>query len=473
MRRVVTGSRSSRSGSSGRGRLDSRFREARVEEGAPGEAPWRVAVHLRQVQEEEPFPVTVPVAVTIEGQEEPVWAEAGACARDCIVEVPCSARPLRVDVDPAFDVMRRLDPLEVPPALSTVFGAENQLFVLPASASDEEDGGLARARGRLGAARRTANRPRLRALRLCPTHRPGCSAGTIDSGQRLPADWPTRESRCMPASVVLAGDELPEERSFAGRGGACERRSNGCGLLGDGGADRSHTRSRPQAAPLHPLLLPRLSWAGARKHGQGHVAAAVLAAWCVIYRTANMPPLKLPARAPLAELPPAYDAQSLKRTVAELADPALEGRGLGSDGLQRATAVVEARLGSAGLEPAGDDGFRQSWRWTGGEPAREMELVNLVARIPGRDPKLAQRAGSGPCPPRPSRSRLAGCARGQRKPSPPGCRRQRLRGGRAARARAGDGRRAATAAPRCFCGCHRRGGRAARLAPSPGVDGAG
>jgi hypothetical protein len=103
-----------------------------------------------------------------------------------------------------------------------------------------------------------------------------------------------------------------------------------------------------------------------------------------------MPPLLLPAREPLAELPPAYDAQSLKRTVAELADPALQGRGLGSEGLNSATAMVEGRLASMGLEPAGDDGFRQGWRWTGGEPEREMKLVNLVARVPGSDPKLAK-----------------------------------------------------------------------------------
>jgi len=127
--------------------------------------------------------VGVPVAVTIEGQEEPVWAEAGACARDCIVEVPCSARPLRVDVDPAFDVMRRLDPLEVPPALSTVFGAEEQLFVLPASASPTGPGPTNRI---------SSSTPN---SRPCPTHRPGCSAGTIFSGRRLPADWPTRGFR--------------------------------------------------------------------------------------------------------------------------------------------------------------------------------------------------------------------------------------------------------------------------------------
>jgi aminopeptidase N len=75
------------------------------------------------VQPEEPFPISVPVAVTVEGREEALWAEAGTCGRDCILEIPTPGRPLRVDVDPEFDVMRRLDPLEVPPALSTVFGA--------------------------------------------------------------------------------------------------------------------------------------------------------------------------------------------------------------------------------------------------------------------------------------------------------------------------------------------------------------
>jgi hypothetical protein len=104
-----------------------------------------------------------------------------------------------------------------------------------------------------------------------------------------------------------------------------------------------------------------------------------------------LPPLSLPERAPLAELPPAYDGESLIRTVAELADPALEGRGLGSDGLARATDIVERRLREARLEPAGETGYRQSWSWYGGEPARDLELVNLVARVPGSEAKLDNR----------------------------------------------------------------------------------
>jgi len=363
------------------------IREARVEEGAPGEARWRVAVHLRQVQDEDPFPVTVGVAVTIEGQKEPVWAEAGACARDCIVEVPCSARPLRVDVDPAFDVMRRLDPLEVPPALSTVFGAKEQLFVIPASASDDE----------MAAWRQLATdwaRPdepkivldsELSVLPDAPTWVLGWDNAF---GSEIAGRLADQGVSMHDSSVALAGEELP-------------KKSHSMVVVARAKGDPTAAVSWVTAAPVEAIpglarKLPhytRYSYLGFRGPEPENTAKGM---WQPLssplvrnLSDGDMPALELSARVPLAELPPAYDAQSLKRTVAELADPTLEGRGLGSAGLQKATALVEARLGAAGLEPAANDRIRQSWRWTGGEPAREMDLVNLVVQVPGRDPKFA------------------------------------------------------------------------------------
>jgi hypothetical protein len=363
------------------------IREARVEEGAPGEAPWRVAIHLRQVQNEEPFPVTVPVAVTIEGREEPIWAEAGSCARDCIVEVPCAARPLRVDVDPAFDVMRRLDPLEVPPALSTVFGGSDQIFVLPSAASDEE----VAAWRQLAADWARPDEPRvvldseLSTLPDTPTwvlgwqNRFGSGIADLlaDQGVDLGAD-----------SVKVAGDELPHSDHSL----VVVARAPGDPTAAVAWITASPSEAIPGLARKLPHYT-RYSYLGFRGTEPENMAKGM---WQPLssplvrnLSDGEMPPLKLPAREPLAELPPAYDAQSLRRMVAELAGPALEGRGLGSEGLLRATAMVEDRLASMGLEAAGVDGFRQGWRWTGGEPEREMELVNLIARIPGRDPKLA------------------------------------------------------------------------------------
>jgi hypothetical protein len=44
------------------------------------------------------------------------------------------AAPARIDVDPEYDVFRRLDPAELPPALSGAFGAARRVIVLPSQA---------------------------------------------------------------------------------------------------------------------------------------------------------------------------------------------------------------------------------------------------------------------------------------------------------------------------------------------------
>jgi hypothetical protein len=362
------------------------LREVRVEEGAPGEAPWRVVVHLRQVQPEEPFPISVPVAVTVEGREEALWAEAGTCGRDCILEIPAPGRPLRVDVDPEFDVMRRLDPLEVPPALSTVFGAAAPLFVLPAAApADELDAwrALAADWAKPGAPR-TVLDAELEALPDEPVwvlgwqnrFGGGIAAALGDHGVALEAD-----------RVLVDGESVPRaEHSLVLVARAA----------GDPEAAAAWIAAAPAAAiPGLARKLPhytRYSYLGFRGAEAENVAKGMwrpLSSPLVRNLTEGpMPDLVLPPREPLAELPPAHEADSLARAVARLADPALEGRGLGSEGLAGATAMVEKRLGGDGLAPAGDDGFRQSWRWRGGEPEREMELVNLLARVPGSDPEL-------------------------------------------------------------------------------------
>ncbi len=362
------------------------LREARVEPGAPGEAPWRVAVHLRQVQDDDPFPITVPVAVTVEGRDEPVWAEAGTCGRDCIIEVPCSARPLRVDVDPLFDVMRRLDPLEVPPALSTVFGAPNPVFVIPASASAEESA----AWRQLAADWARPDEPMVvldTEVEALPTssawvlgwnNRFGRQVWSAlgDHGVAVTADEVTLGSESWPRedfSLVLVARHADDPTAAIG-----------------------WVTAPPAAIPGLARKLPhytKYSYLGFRGPEPENIAKGMwepLSSPLVRNLTDRpMPELSLPPRAPLAELPPAHDADRLMRTVAALADPGMEGRGLGSDGLARATELVEKRLAGSGLVAAGDDGFRQSWKWRGGEPERDLDLVNLVGRIPGSDPKLA------------------------------------------------------------------------------------
>jgi hypothetical protein len=99
--------------------------------------------------------------------------------------------------------------------------------------------------------------------------------------------------------------------------------------------------------------------------------------------------LDLPSRTPLAELPAVFDADRLARAVDHLADPMMEGRGLGTAGLEAAMLWVEKQLSDAKIPAAGSTGYRQRWSWRGGEPERLLPLTNLVAAVPGSDPELA------------------------------------------------------------------------------------
>jgi Tol biopolymer transport system component len=58
---------------------------------------------------------------------------------------------------------------------------------------------------------------------------------------------------------------------------------------------------------------------------------------------------------------PRSAADRIARDVAWLADPRREGRGLGTQGLEASLAYVEDRFRSLGLQPAGSDGFRQTF----------------------------------------------------------------------------------------------------------------
>jgi hypothetical protein len=80
----------------------------------------------------------------------------------------------------------------------------------------------------------------------------------------------------------------------------------------------------------------------------------------------------------------------MRTGVTVLADPSMEGRGLGSEGLERAARWVEGRFEEIGLARAGDPdrGYRQSWTWSGGPTGETWALSNLVGRIPGRDPRI-------------------------------------------------------------------------------------
>jgi hypothetical protein len=90
---------------------------------------------IEQVQPEESYHLRIPIAVTMEGQEK-AYQTVFDMNKKCLeLTIRLPYRPLRLDVDPEFDVFRRLDRNEIPPALSQALGAKKMLILLPSFAN--------------------------------------------------------------------------------------------------------------------------------------------------------------------------------------------------------------------------------------------------------------------------------------------------------------------------------------------------
>ncbi len=100
-------------------------------------AGWRIEGVFKQQQLGAPYQLDVPLAITLEGEATARYFTVNMTEKQQRFAFDIPAKPLRIDVDPEFDLFRRLSIEETPPALSQSFGAERMLLVLAERASPE------------------------------------------------------------------------------------------------------------------------------------------------------------------------------------------------------------------------------------------------------------------------------------------------------------------------------------------------
>jgi hypothetical protein len=94
---------------------------------------------LRQSGVNKAFDMEVPFHVYLEGEDRVVRKMAGLHQLSQEFSFSFPKRPLRIEIDPRFDVMRILAPEEVPPTLSKLFGSKVWTIILPKSSDFFED----------------------------------------------------------------------------------------------------------------------------------------------------------------------------------------------------------------------------------------------------------------------------------------------------------------------------------------------
>ena len=358
---------------------------------------YSLALAIEQVQADGKYLLRIPVAVTMEGEAKAWQTEAKVDQKRAELRFHLPSRPVRVDLDPEFDLFRRLDLGEIPPAISQALGAKKMLVILPASADDT----MLKAYRNFSALLEKSGPDEVEVIpdtdiKEFPVDRSITVLGRenrfFDKGMTALAGYDVKagqknlcigktEIRNENHSVVLAGRN-PDNREMAVM------------FIGTGLAE---------ALPGLGRKLPHYHKYSYLVFEGGEPVNVVKGRWPVLdspmtafiaYEDGTLPKVEmggLAQREPLAVLPPAFSKERMTETISHLAKPEFGGRGLGTEGLDRAAEYIAERFKEAGLEPAGDEkgSYFQAWEEDVAGLGRAVRMKNVIGIIPGKKPAFS------------------------------------------------------------------------------------
>ncbi len=366
--------------------------------GRPGAAALEVAVsgvrlddggfvvegHLEQIQDDEPFTLDVPVMVQTEAGVETATVRLEGASQP--LSIRTREKPLALHVDPLFEVFRLLDPRETPPSIGQLFGEPEIVALLPSAAGEGEvlayrelmDAWQSDSHAidvRLDT--EVASLPDDRAVWILgrgnrwaeQLFEPDVDLGVdmddekvVVQREEIPfADHSVVWIRRHPSNLEKAAGWLVVEPEAAFLGLARKLPHYGkYSYLGFEGEEPTNTVKGQWPSADSPLRID--------------------------LRAERAKPLPAPAlekREALAELPPVFSQKTLMEHVAYLAAPELEGRGVGSAGLARASDYIARQFEAAGLEPGGDDGTYYQKLTVPGPDGILHNASNIIGYLPG------------------------------------------------------------------------------------------
>ncbi len=97
---------------------------------------YRIIITLQQLQKDSAFDIDVPINIdTKDGLESFVF---NMNTKKQSFQIYLKSKPLKLAVDPQYDVFRMLSPNEVPPTLNKIWGSKDNLVILPSNTSKDK-----------------------------------------------------------------------------------------------------------------------------------------------------------------------------------------------------------------------------------------------------------------------------------------------------------------------------------------------
>jgi hypothetical protein len=295
----------------------------------------------------------------------------------------------RVEIDPQFQLYRRLSPFEIPPSLSKAFGAKKVLIVMSAESASIH-AGLAKAWSRDGV--ETVIDSQLDTL---PADR---AVWVFGAGNKF-APAVAEALKANGASLDATGLRTANARyAAAGRSlvvGVRHPHNPESVVIYVSASSEAAANALARKLP-HYGKYSWLVFAGDEATNEATGEWPIGDTPLVRNLTPQGRPIKLAPRKALAEVRPQFDIERMKADVDWLASPEREGRGAGSRGLDAAANYIADRFERLGLVPLtpgarGDDRYFQHFSMTG-ETGEPVPARNVIGVLPGTNPALTGQA---------------------------------------------------------------------------------
>ena len=349
---------------------------------------------LKQIQPEAPFVLDIPVAVSF--AKKTVIKKVHLAKREQKFDLPFADYPLLLRIDPQFHVFRRLHYNEIPPSLSKIFGAQKLLIVLPSRAAEAQKT-LYQQLANIWA----KDAPKKIEIQ------------SDDQISALPADRPVwlfgADNRFRPliekglkdydAQITVKGLRIKktfiqnQNHSFIV---SVRHPANPSSVIvwltvGNSKAVPGLARKLPHYGKYsylafegaEPTNMAKGQWPAV--HSPMEVTITPPAGSTVTTITAT-----LPKRKALAYLAPVFSQKRMMQAIRYLASDELQGRGLGTPGIEKAAQFIAENFKEAGLIPGGDNGsYFQTWQDVVDAAGHKGPLKNVIGILPGTNPKMA------------------------------------------------------------------------------------
>ncbi|MBN2708952.1 MAG: M20/M25/M40 family metallo-hydrolase [Calditrichaceae bacterium] len=351
-------------------------------------------ITINQIQQEDVFNINIPIRITCKHKEtaHSVFMEK----REQTFVIPMENEPLKVSIDPGFNLFRKLNYNEIPPALSMLFGAKKVLIILPSAMEPfEAEGYKTLAEKWASDKSRDIRIIKDSAIETFPADRAVWIFGANNRFIRVISEGlKTQNAELGRDEIRLENMVLNRKHNsfiIAVRHPENVKMAAALLTIHDEAAVDGLARKLPHYGKYSYLAFEGEEPVNVAK-GQWTAAGSLLV------RLLSDNPVgadfkPLPERQALAGLAPVFSEQRMMDHVRFLADSSLEGRGVGTKGAEKAAEYIAGYFKKTGLQPIEENnGYFQIWEDVIDGQGNKGELKNVIGIIPGKKEIYAEQS---------------------------------------------------------------------------------